>query len=758
MSNRPLKMPLEGPRRFLALCFVLAGAWYLAWRAGTLNPTAPALSGGLYGLEVLGYLAGLLRLFTGSRQARRTAPTAQRRPVVDVIVQADEEPVEVVRRSLLAALALQGPHEVFLLDDGRRAERAQLATDLSCRYLQRPHGVARGAASLNQALAGCDGELVALFRAGHAPRRDFLAQTVGHFDDDDVAFVQAAQPLQDIESLRLGEAGAQAPAWAEPVLAAHTLQQGRDAWNAAMLNDGCAVVRRRALTEIGGFATGTGAEALHTSLRLHAQGWQSVYQAEARVFNVAAESNLTALDQSLRSGLGGLQVAWREGLLLRGGLTLPQRLHYLAAVLAPVDGWRQGLYLLAPALVVLAGALPLSASLGGFAQHFLPYAVLSLWLGDELGRGHRRLGAPLQSAVAQFAALLTALARRVTRSGQATDGTPHHNVRYAPALGALAGLNGLALALGVITQNPVQGLTTRGLLAVSVWAGLNAALALWVMRGVSRAPSVGRASHRFPVPLAAELICAEGERLTGTIDDLSESGLRFYGTLLPSMAIGQPVTGALQLPDGPLSFTGEVRHLGGETDTMHQPRSIGCSIQTAQQDQRRLETFLYSADLPWQVQGDADQRHTLLSLWLPGQVAGPQAEPMARRRWNAAQLRRHVTAPTLPALLAAPDAQQADDLLISYSPLPEGVPLILNVFRRIAVPSRGVRLQRLPAEAGHGADLYRYRVEACAMPTVPHQDLPLADRSLLLDTQPKWMPAPAAPRRQPDRVDEVDYA
>lgn len=757
MSNRPPQTPLEGPRQFLALCFVLAGAWYLTWRAGTLNPSASALSGVLFGLEVLGYAAGLLRLFTGSRVAQRAPVPAQRRPSVDVIIQADEEPVEVVRRSLLAALALQGPHEVFLLDNGRRVERAQLATQLNCRYVQRPDGTAPGAASLNHALRGSDGELVALFQAGQAPHRDFLQQTLGHFDQDEVAFVQAPQPMQDIESLRLGETGAQAPAWAEPVLGAHALQQGRDAWNAAVLNPGCAVVRRRALTEIGGFATGTGAEALHTSLRLHAQGWQSVYQPQARVFNVAPESSLTTLDQSLHASLGGLQVAWREGLLLRGGLTLPQRLHYLAAVLAPVDGWRQGLYLVMPVLIAVAGALPLSARLGSFAMHFLPYTVLSLWLTHELGRGHRNPTAPLQSAMAQFAALLTTVRDHLTRPGQAADRVLQHNVHYAPALAALAGLNGVAVALGVITQNPVQGLTARGLLAVSVWAGLNAALALWVMRGVSRAPSVGRANHRFPVPLAAELICAEGERLNGTIDDLSENGLRFYGTLLPSMAIGQPVAGALQLPDGPLSFTGEVRHLGGETDTMHQPRSIGCSIQTGAQDQRRLETFLYSADLPWQAQGDTPQRHTLLSRWLPDQVAGPRAEPLAPRRWNAAQLRRHVTAPTLPALVAAPDAHHSDDLLISYSPLPEDVPLILNVFRRIAVPSRGVRLQRLPASTGHG-DVYRYRVEACALPAVPHQDVPVSDRSLLLDTQPKWMPAPATPRRQPRTLEEVDYA
>ena len=41
MSQHPPSIPLELPRRLLVWVFLAVSAWYLVWRAGTLNPEAP---------------------------------------------------------------------------------------------------------------------------------------------------------------------------------------------------------------------------------------------------------------------------------------------------------------------------------------------------------------------------------------------------------------------------------------------------------------------------------------------------------------------------------------------------------------------------------------------------------------------------------------------------------------------------------------------------------------------------------------------
>jgi len=68
------------------------------------------------------------------------------------------------------------------------------------------------------------------------------------------------------------------------------------------------VVRRTALDDIGGFATGTITEDLHTSLRLHAQDWESVYHAQALAFGLAPEWIEPFTAQRLRWGNGAKRV------------------------------------------------------------------------------------------------------------------------------------------------------------------------------------------------------------------------------------------------------------------------------------------------------------------------------------------------------------------------------------------------------------------------------------------------------------------
>ena len=67
------------------------------------------------------------------------------------------------------------------------------------------------------------------------------------------------------------------------------VQDGNDYWNATFFCGSCAVIRREALEQIGGFAVETVTEDAHTMLKLHRRGWSSAYPALPLAAGLATE-------------------------------------------------------------------------------------------------------------------------------------------------------------------------------------------------------------------------------------------------------------------------------------------------------------------------------------------------------------------------------------------------------------------------------------------------------------------------------------
>ncbi len=232
-------VPLEGPRRALVGLFVVVAVWYLSWRLGTFNPDAPLFSRLIYAAEVFGFVTALLHIFMCWRLSVRRAASPRVWRSVDVFVPTYNESIDIVRKTLIAAIAMEGRHTTWLLDDGRRPEMAALARELGCRYLTRPDNEHAKAGNLNHALALSDGELIAIFDADHAPRRDFLAKTLGYFDDERVGFVQTPQDFYNLDSYQHRWRGKRGTVWTEQSLFFRVIQRGKDVWNAAFCRCAC---------------------------------------------------------------------------------------------------------------------------------------------------------------------------------------------------------------------------------------------------------------------------------------------------------------------------------------------------------------------------------------------------------------------------------------------------------------------------------------------------------------------------------------
>jgi cellulose synthase (UDP-forming) len=184
--------PLGLARTIVVVVYVVFAVWYLAWRPTTFNPQAMTFSIVLYVAELLGFVAAPMHIFMVWRLTIREAPAAPMGLTVDVVITTYDEPMSLVRRTLLAVIRMDYPHQTWLLDDGNRASMRDLAHELGCRYIARPENVNAKAGNLNNALKYSQAEFFTVFDADHAPARDFL-RTLGYFRDPDVAFVQTPQ-------------------------------------------------------------------------------------------------------------------------------------------------------------------------------------------------------------------------------------------------------------------------------------------------------------------------------------------------------------------------------------------------------------------------------------------------------------------------------------------------------------------------------------------------------------------------------------
>ena len=389
--------PPDAPRRLLLIRSVtvvalVATVAYLAWRAFfTLNLDAWWIAIPMLVLEI--HAAIGLGLFSFSlwdvdrRPARRPLG---RTPSIAVVIPTYNEGPEILVPTIAAAVALEPAHETWVLDDGERPEVEELARSLGANYLARPTHEHAKAGNLNHALGIIDAEIMAVLDADHVAAPEFLLATLGYFADPKVALVQTPQDFYNVASFEHGGGEAYGEPFHEQTLFYRLLQPGKNRWNAAFWCGTGALVRVSALRAIGGAATDTITEDIHTTIRFHRAGWRTVYHNEVLARGLAADDAAQYQLQRNRWGTGAMQVLRRENPLVVPGLTLGQRLGYAATLLGWFDSWRTLGFLLLPPIVLLTGRIPIVADGLTFTVLFgITYLLqqVALYL---LGRGAYR--------------------------------------------------------------------------------------------------------------------------------------------------------------------------------------------------------------------------------------------------------------------------------------------------------------------------------------------------------------------------------
>lgn len=277
---------------------------------------------------------------------------------VDVFITVYGEDLEIVSRTIRAAVALRGAHRTWVLDDGRSDAVKERAEQLGAWYVRRLSSNGAKAGNLNHALSIAKGDLFAVFDADFVPDPDFLVETVPFFVADNVAFVQTPQAYGNLHTII-----ARGAAYMQTVFY-RFVQRGRNRFNAAFCVGTNVIFRRAAIDEIGGIHTDSKSEDVWTALTLHERGWRSVYISDVLAVGDAPETIEGYSKQQLRWATGGFEILLTHNPLSpRRRLTADQRVQYLVTATFYLTGICPLLLLLVPPLEIYLDLRPMNLTI-----------------------------------------------------------------------------------------------------------------------------------------------------------------------------------------------------------------------------------------------------------------------------------------------------------------------------------------------------------------------------------------------------------
>jgi cellulose synthase (UDP-forming) len=323
------------------------------------------------------------------------------------------EPLAMFERTLAACARVRYPHTTYLLDDTRDPRFRECAEQHGATWLELVGLPGAKAGKINGALARVPEDFILVLDPDHIPFPEFLDRVLGQFDDPSVGFVQVPQAYYNQpRSFVARGAAEQTYAFYGPV------QMGLFGIGAAVAIGANCTFRRAALDSIKGHGIGL-AEDLVTSIRLHAEGWRSVYVPEVLSRGLVPEDLGSFYKQQLKWARGVYEVVFSELPRLFRRLTGWQRLSYLTIGTYYLFGVTAPLFLFFPYLYLWTGVLPAAMRFQEFIVEALPvalsgiamYLVAQRWLAHrEVERGTHWRGLVLKFACSPIFLVGTVLA------------------------------------------------------------------------------------------------------------------------------------------------------------------------------------------------------------------------------------------------------------------------------------------------------------------------------------------------------------
>ena len=458
-------------------------------------------------------------------------------PTVDVYIPTYNEPMSIVRATVLGAIAIDWPPEklrVFLLDDGRREEFREFAAECGIGYVTRDDNLYAKAGNLNNALRQTEGEFIAIFDSDHVATRAFLQMTMGWMlAEPRNALVQTPHHFYSPDPFQRNlAAGTRVPA--EGNMFYGLVQDANDYWNAAFFCGSCAVLRRAALEEIGGFAVETVTEDAHTMLKMHRAGWDSAYLRLPLAAGLATERLILHIGQRVRWARGMIQIFRIDNPLFGPGLTIGQRICYLQAMGHFFFALPRIVFLTAPLAFLLFGLNIIAASPLAIVSYALPHIFHSVATNSRLQRNNRHSfwSEIYETVLALFlvrVTLVTMFAPRrgkfnvTNKGGLLENGYFDLGAVYPNLILAFFLVAGVIRGLVGILFLQTERLTFQALLLNTIWGSFSL-LTVMAALAVGRETRQVRSRARVRATVPVNVYLPDGRAVSGITQDLSQGG------------------------------------------------------------------------------------------------------------------------------------------------------------------------------------------------------------------------------------------
>ncbi|TDH59444.1 UDP-forming cellulose synthase catalytic subunit, partial [Dankookia rubra] len=492
-------------------------------------------------------------------------------PSVDVYIPSYNESLDIVKPTVLAALALDWPADklnVIVLDDGRRPEFREFCAKVGCGYLIRPDNKGAKAGNINHALTKTSGEYITIFDCDHVPTRAFLQLTMGWMlRDKGLCMVQTPHHFYSPDPFERNLASGEAVP-NESLLFYGLVQMGNDFWGATFFCGSCAVIRRTALEGIGGVPTSTVTEDCHASLRMQKAGWRTAYLRIPLAAGLATERLMLHIGQRLRWGRGMIQILRTENPLTAPSLNWPQRLCYFMAMFHFLFPLPRFVFLTAPLAWLLLGENVIAASPLAILAYAGPHILHSTMAGSRL-QGHVRhsFWSEIYEAVLAVYLVPVMLATLLDpRKGKfnVTDkgGTLQEGYFDLRAVGPNMVLAGFLMIgvlwgfVGIITHAP--GSLEFQAYALNLFWGTLCLITVLAGLAVGRERRQVRERARVGAEVRGSIRLADGRTVLAGTRDLSLGGAALDAPRPEGLATDCPVTLTLDVGGGSVDIPAEV--------------------------------------------------------------------------------------------------------------------------------------------------------------------------------------------------------
>ncbi len=312
-------------------------------------------------------------------------------PSIDIYIPVCGEPLAIITNTLTAILRMKYKEgfvadypelvHIFILNDGfvAKKENWKDVDDLALRYpvtvITREIGGGAKAGNINNAMKQTWGEYIVIFDADMNPLPDFLTETIGFFRKNSVAFVQTPQYYSNKKRNFVTDG-----AWAQQELFFGPICRGKNRVNAAFCCGTNVIIRRKALEAINGFDTDNIAEDFSTSVRIHAQGWKTIYYPHVLAHGLAPMNIEEYYSQQLRWAKGSIDVFFKNNPIFKRHLTLAQRIQYLLSLGYYFMGFFMILDAFIPVIFLVTGIVPVKGTSTTYILLFMPYILFIIYI------------------------------------------------------------------------------------------------------------------------------------------------------------------------------------------------------------------------------------------------------------------------------------------------------------------------------------------------------------------------------------------